>query len=430
MIKGWNEKMIKEFAFTASGGTPSTSRKDFWEDGNIPWINSGELSQNDFITKPSTYITILGLEKSSAKLLPKGSVVVALTGTTTGMSAYLEIETSANQSVTGIFPSNEHDGRYLFYQLKYNRDKFLKENIGSAQPHINKKIVDEFRVLLPSDVKEQSLIAHILFTIDKAINATQQIIGKYKRIKTGLLQDLLTRGMDKTGKLRSEETHEFKDSPMGRIPIEWTCMPLGEVYADVKSGGTPLRKNRAYFENGTHLWVKTLDLNEGEITNTQEKITDIAISESSCSVFPIDSILIAMYGGWEQIGRTGILKKEATTNQALSALFNPKVDISPEYVQFFLQYFRYKWKLYAVSTRKDPNITKTDIQNFQIFFPKDKDEQLKVVSAIQTCDKNIHYTTQNLTKLQSLKTGLMQDLLSGNVRVDMKNINKQHGTKN
>lgn len=323
------------------------------------------------------------------------------------------------------------DTEYFYYFL-LSKIYFIERNFfsGSGLKHLQKRDFKDWFIEIPSDVNEQRLIAKIIQTVDKAITATEQLVTKYQRIKTGLLHDLLKTGIDKEGKLRSELTHEFKDSPMGRIPVDWTCKPLGEIYADIKSGSTPLRRNKSYFENGIHLWAKTLDLNEGEITNTQEKITDIAISESSCNVFPIDSILIAMYGGWEQIGRTGILKKEAATNQALSALFNPKMDISPEYVQFFLQYFRYKWKLYAVSTRKDPNITKTDIQNFQIFFPKDKDEQLKVVSAIQNCNKNIHYTTQNLTKLQSLKTGLMQDLLSGNVRVDMKNINKQYGTKN
>jgi len=72
---------------------------------------------------------------------------------------------------------------------------------------------------------------------------------------------LLTRGIDEHGDLRSEKTHKFKDSKLGRIPVEWECKPLGEIYTDLKSGSTPLRKNKAYFENGTFLWVKTLDLN-------------------------------------------------------------------------------------------------------------------------------------------------------------------------
>jgi len=204
---------------------------------------------------------------------------------------------------------------------------------------------------------------------------------------------------------------------LGRIPVEWECKRLGEIYTDLKSGSTPLRKNKAYFENGTFLWVKTLDLNEDDIFDTQEKITKRAIEESSCNLFPVNSVLIAMYGGWEQIGRTAVLKKEATTNQAITALFNPRVDIVAEYIQFFLQHFRYKWKSYAVSTRKDPNITKTDIQNYLIAFPKEDAEQQSIVKAIKNSKRTISNYNDYLTKLQSLKAGLMQDLLSGKVRV-------------
>jgi len=124
-----------------------------------------------------------------------------------------------------------------------------------------------------------------------------------------------------------------------------------------------------------------------------------------------------MYGGWEQIGRTAVLKKEATTNQAITALFNPRIGIVAEYIQFFLQHFRYKWKSYAVSTRKDPNITKTDIQNYLIAFPKEDAEQQNIVKAIKNSKRTISNYNDYLTKLQSLKTGLMQDLLSGKVRI-------------
>jgi type I restriction enzyme S subunit len=97
---------------------------------------------------------------------------------------------------------------------------------------------------------------------------------------------------------------------------------------------------------------------------------------------PINSILIAMYGGWEQIGRTSIIKKEAATNQAITCLFNPKKEMNADYVQLVLQQYRYKWKQYAVSTRKDPNITKTDIKNFILAFPIDVKEQDKIVDRI------------------------------------------------
>lgn len=307
----------------------------------------------------------------------------------------------------------------LFFQLSdmIKKLNIKSEYITSGLKHLQKKDFRNWLLNFPDDTNEEERIVQLLSTLDRAIASTEQLIAKYQRIKTGLLHDLLTRGIDEHGDLRSEKTHKFKDSKLGRIPVEWECKPLGEIYTDLKSGSTPLRKNKAYFENGTFLWVKTLDLNEDDIFDTQEKITKRAIEESSCNLFPVNSVLIAMYGGWEQIGRTAVLKKEATTNQAITALFNPRIGIVAEYIQFFLQHFRYKWKSYAVSTRKDPNITKTDIQNYLIAFPKEDAEQQNIVKAIKNSKRTISNYNDYLTKLQSLKTGLMQDLLSGKVRI-------------
>jgi len=318
-------------------------------------------------------------------------------------------------NVCGMLRANKDrfNIRYLHYLLEWQHSLMTFDYVDKAHPSVIRK-----RYLIPTIGKlEQDSIATILSTLDRAIASTEQLIAKHQRIKTGLLHDLLTRGIDEHGNLRNEKTHKFKDSKLGRIPVEWECKRLGEIYTDLKSGSTPLRKNKAYFENGTFLWVKTLDLNEDDIFDTQEKITKRAIEESSCNLFPVNSVLIAMYGGWEQIGRTAVLKKEATTNQAITALFNPRVDIVAEYIQFFLQHFRYKWKSYAVSTRKDPNITKTDIQNYLIAFPKEDAEQQSIVKAIKNSKRTISNYNDYLTKLQSLKAGLMQDLLSGKVRV-------------
>lgn len=325
---------------------------------------------------------------------------------------------AAYSTDTFAIKGKEHSSKYLYYLL-LDKLSYIDRNFfsGSGLKHLQKKDFRNWLLNFPDDTNEEERIVQLLSTLDRAIASTEQLIAKYQRIKTGLLHDLLTRGIDEHGNLRSEKTHKFKDSKLGRIPVEWECKPLGEIYTDLKSGSTPLRKNKAYFENGTFLWVKTLDLNEDDIFDTQEKITKRAIEESSCNLFPVNSVLIAMYGGWEQIGRTAVLKKEATTNQAITALFNPRIGIVAEYIQFFLQHFRYKWKSYAVSTRKDPNITKTDIQNYLIAFPKEDAEQQNIVKAIKNSKRTISNYNDYLTKLQSLKTGLMQDLLSGKVRI-------------
>ncbi|MEZ4905701.1 MAG: restriction endonuclease subunit S [Spirosomataceae bacterium] len=306
--------------------------------------------------------------------------------------------------------------RFVFRSETVRRDISLLGQ-GSTRYNLSKtRLLKELKFCLPQSLTEQRQIAAILTKIDEAIAQTEALIAKYNRLKTGIMQDLLSRGIDEQGRIRSEATHAFKDSPLGRIPVEWEVENLGSIFV-LKSGLTPLRAISKYFSTEGYNWVKTLDLNEDNLVDTEEKVTDFALRSTSLKLMPTDSVLIAMYGGWEQIGRTAILKKEAGTNQAITCLFNPKRAIYAEYVQLFLQQNRWRWKQYAVSTRKDPNITKTDISNFLIAFPKLIDEQIQIAEKVIEVKENIHVLSQHLQKLQSLKAGLMQDLLSGRVRV-------------
>lgn len=113
---------IKDFTEVITGGTPSTTKNEYWEKGNIPWLNSGELNQ-DIVNHSRNYITELGLKNSSTRLMPKDTVLIALTGTTTGKVGYLTFEACANQSVTGILPSKKHLPKYLYYFLNSIRKK-------------------------------------------------------------------------------------------------------------------------------------------------------------------------------------------------------------------------------------------------------------------------------------------------------------------
>ena len=111
---------------------------------------------------------------------------------------------------------------------------------------------------------------------------------------------------------------EMKKAPVIRFKgfsEEWVNSALGEV-AEIKSGSTPLRSNPMFYENGNIPWVKTTDLNNSFITYTEEKIT----THAKARVNPPNSVLVAMYGGFNQIGRTGLLALPAATNQALSCL--------------------------------------------------------------------------------------------------------------
>jgi type I restriction enzyme S subunit len=148
--QGWEVKRVGGVFRTVLGGTPSRTRAEFWEGGTVPWINSGKV--NDLrITEASELITSLALEKSAAKLMPVGTTVLAITGATLGQVSYLEIETSANQSVVGIVDPTELRSEWLYLTVCERIDGIIKHASGGAQQHINKEIVNDIQICLPPD---------------------------------------------------------------------------------------------------------------------------------------------------------------------------------------------------------------------------------------------------------------------------------------
>ena len=129
------------------GGTPSRAKTEFWN-GDIPWINSGEV--NKFrITQPSEYITKLGLDKSATKLLPAHTTVIAITGATLGQISLLEIASCTNQSVVGVLENDDVPFEFIYPFICQNIDVLLSHQTGGAQQHINKQNVEQLPLVLP-----------------------------------------------------------------------------------------------------------------------------------------------------------------------------------------------------------------------------------------------------------------------------------------
>ena len=161
--KGWKKCRIDERFKTVLGGTPSRANPNYWN-GNIAWINSGEVN-NLRIMKASEYITELALEKSATKMMPVHTTVLAITGATLGQVSYTEIETCANQSVVGIIDETELFSMYLYLFVSTNIKSMIGKATGGAQQHINKDIVNEYKIILPEErvIKKMNILASPLF---------------------------------------------------------------------------------------------------------------------------------------------------------------------------------------------------------------------------------------------------------------------------
>lgn len=209
----------------------------------------------------------------------------------------------------------------------------------------------------------------------------------------------------------------YKQTEVGVIPEDWDCAQIGQL-ATTSSGTTPSRSSYdRYFKNGSINWVKTLDLNNGIVAKTDERVTAKALDETSLSVYPTGTVLVAMYGGFMQIGRTGILAIPACVNQALTAIKCNRANLNPAYLLWVLNHRVEYWKSVASSSRKDPNITSKEIREFPIPLPPTLAEQEAIGGAFSDADAWIESLEQLIAKKRQIKQGAMQELLTGKRRL-------------
>ena len=183
----WEEKKLGEVCDVTVGGTPSTTKKEYWN-GDIGWISSGAMN-NGNVTQPSKLITKLGLDSSSAKMMPENTVMLAMTGATFGKIGYLKFNSSANQSVAGFLPNETYNSKYLFYTLKQGINQVFKYSGGAAQQGINKQSILNLKYKFPS-LEEQQKIANFLTSLDSKIDLVSTQIENTKAFKKGLLQQM------------------------------------------------------------------------------------------------------------------------------------------------------------------------------------------------------------------------------------------------
>lgn len=188
--EGWKTSSLGEVFSTTSGGTPSRKRPDFYN-GNIPWVKSGELDQY-LISKAEEYITIDAINNSSAKIFPKGTLLIALYGATIGKLGFLGMDAATNQAVCAIFPSSELSLNYMYFYLTYRRNDLIKSAVGGAQPNISQTILKELSLVYPTDYNTQSLlVAEIesrLSVCDKIEESIEQGLQQAEALRQSILK--------------------------------------------------------------------------------------------------------------------------------------------------------------------------------------------------------------------------------------------------
>ena len=304
---------------------------------------------------------------------------------------------------------NDTTPRWLFYFLQNLDLRQLNEATGV--PSLSRDLLYKIEVETPPPT-EQTKIAEILSTVDQAIDQTEALIAKQQRIKSGLMQDLLTRGIDKDGNLRSEETHEFKDSPLGRIPVEWELFTI-DALGHVVTGSTPSTAVESFYD-GDIMFISPKDVsNISEfITNTEKTLTEQGLA--MCRVIPPYSICTVCIGS--TIGKIGLTTTRCATNQQINTLI-PVISEDAEMLLFAMRLFLKGQLQKEAGLQAVPIVNKALFSKMTLPFPIDSEEKTRARVVLNAVSSWITAQIACLGKLRSLKTALMQDLLIGKVSV-------------
>ena len=310
----------------------------------------------------------------------------------------------------------------FIYQWSISKPLRLKASAimtGSAgQQRVPASFLESFKV--PAIAKPAQIkIAEILSTVDQAIDQTEALIAKQQRIKTGLMHDLLTRGIDENGNLRSEETHEFKDSPLGRIPVEWDLSELAYAFAEVPRNGIYKPPNQ--IGSGTVLIGQTSFTKEGRIDYRFARRTVVSPSELKAYQLRNHDILVRrVFATVDGVGLPILVTDLPEAAVYESNMLRLRVDstkYNPTLLFHWLSSSTIRKRVTAsVNASNQTSINQTVLNALPaLVIPSD--EQDNIVAAISTQETHLNDLARNLGKLRSLKTALMQDLLTGKVSV-------------
>ena len=399
----WDVVTLEDVCAKAiNGGTPSTEVEKYWE-GDIPWITGADIL-NQKVSKIRRYITEEAVRNSSTNVIPKGNLLV-VTRTGVGKLAIAPFDVAVSQDFTGIIPNGKIKTEFLFWLLNNSANYFLDLTQGTSINGITRKDLMGFVSPIPP-LPEQHHIAEILSTVDRAIEQTEAIIAKQQRIKTGLMQDLLTRGIDEHGSIRSEETHEFKDSPLGRIPVEWEASILGKL-AEFQSGYA--FKNQELTEHGWRVVrISNLHKHDFPFWHYDGRVKPSWIIRSG-------DILFSWAGVASSIDCVRYNGPDALMNQHIYNFKFATEDLKT-YVFYFIQSYLPQLRTEIEGGAGQLHLTKAKIQS--IVVPQLKDDELKrTVAILEKLGDTITGYHNNLSKAKALKTALMQDLLTGRKRV-------------
>jgi len=349
-------------------------------------------------------------------LYDKPSVLIGRKGTINNPQ-YMETPFWTVDTLFYSHIKNKNVPKWIFYVFQsINWDSY---NEASGVPSLSTANINRIEVLRPT-VKEQEKIAKILSTLDKAIESTNRLIEKEKNIKKALMQELLTNGIDKDGHIRTRATHAYKESELGLIPEEWEVVSLEKLISKVIDfrGKTPLKIGMDW-GNGLIPSLSANNVQMGKVDFSKEthfgseELYNVWMNKGATQK---DDILFTMEAPLGNVALIPDNNKYILSQRVILLRVGEK--IISHYMYYYMMCDDFQTRMLKYSSGSTvKGIQYSQLKEMLIAFPKGIEEQKQITKIITTQDKKIETEETNLAKLGELKKGLMNDLLSGKVRV-------------
>lgn len=362
----WEQRKLKDFTLSYSGGTPTVSNKNYYN-GTIPFIRSGEISGE----RTELFISEEGLNKSSAKRVHKGQILYALYGATSGEVSLSKIDGAINQAILAISTKEGYSNAFLSFWLRKEKDRITATFLQGGQGNLSGEIVKNLIVPVPSQL-EQTKIGNFFNQLDGIITLHQRKLETLKKLKRTLLQKMFP----KKGQLKPEL----------RFPgftNDWEQRKLKDI-AEIVGGGTPSTSVPTYW-NGSIDWYSPTEVGKDNFARgSKRKISKEGLKNSSAKLLPPHKTIL--FTSRATIGEAAILEREGATNQGFQSIVTKEgTDV----------YFLYSYKnhlkkqaLIKASGSTFLEISKKAIEELQVQLPS-FEEQTKIGSFFRFIDQAI-----------------------------------------
>ena len=399
----WNEVKLKDVGKIATGKTPKTSIEDNYG-GHIPFLTPSDDMNVKIIQYTNKTLSLKGLNEVKNCLIPKNSVCVSCIGSDLGKVVLTSEDTVTNQQINSIIVNEDYDYNFIYYTMSLiGKQLNYMSKSSTAVPIINKSTFSKELIHVPP-LEEQRKISSILSNIDNLIDN----LNKINKNLEGLAKSIYRYHFID---FKPYSQDNFKSTTMGEIPENWSVQSIEDFVDDMKNGGTPKRGESDYWENGTVPWLKTGEINNNIIIKSEEHITKLGLKNSSAKLLPVNSIIMALYGTGTA-ARIGLLKLEATTNQACCAMICN--DFNKTLFLYLFLLFNQKEIENLASGSVQQNLSKDLIANLKLVVPP-----IEIIDNLPF--KEIFDTIANnyfeIEYLTNLRDTLLPKLMSGEIDV-------------